>query len=225
MFYDPTFLLLIPALLLAFYAQFKVQSTFSKYSQVANSRGYTGAQVAKYILDDRRLTDVQIDSISGQLTDNYDPRDKKLHLSPSVYSGNSVAALGVAAHEVGHALQHAAGYAPLQIRNSIVSISNFGSGLAFPLFFLGIFMGLPFLMDIGIVLFSLAVIFTVLTLPVEFNASNRAIKILSDGNYLTKQEVPMAKAVLSAAALTYVASATMAVLNLIRLIILRNQRD
>lgn len=225
MYYDPTFILLIPALLLAFYAQFKVQSTFARFSQITNSRGYTGAQVAKYILDDRRLTDVQIDSIEGQLSDNYDPRDKKLHLSQSVYSGNSVAALGVAAHEVGHALQHAAGYAPLQIRNSIVPISNFGTGLAFPLFFLGIFTGMPFLMDIGIILFSLAVIFTVLTLPVEFNASNRAIKILADSNYLTAKEIPMAKAVLSAAALTYVASATMAVLNLIRLIMLRNQRD
>ena len=225
MYYDPTFLLLIPAMLLAFYAQFKVQSTFAKFSQVANSRGYTGAQVAKYILDDRRLTEVQIEPIEGKLTDNYDPRDKKLHLSQSVYNGNSVAALGIAAHEVGHALQHAAGYAPLKIRNSIVPITNFGSGLAFPLFFLGIFMSLPFLMDLGIILFSLAVAFTVLTLPVEFNASNRAIKILADGHYLTDQEIPMAKAVLSAAALTYVASATMAILNLLRLIMLRNQRD
>jgi len=225
MFYDPTFLLLIPALLLAFYAQFKVQNTFAKFSKITNSRGYSGAQVAKYILDDRRLTDVKIDSIAGELTDNYDPRDKKLHFSQSVYSGNSVASLGIAAHEVGHALQHAAGYTPLKIRNSIVPVSNFGSGLAFPLFFLGIFMGLPFLMDIGIILFSLAVVFTVLTLPVEFNASQRAIKILADGNYLTAKEIPMAKAVLSAAALTYVASATMAVLNLLRLIMLRNQRD
>jgi len=225
MFYDPTFLLLIPALLLAFYAQFKVQNTFAKFSKITNSRGYTGAQVAKYILDDRRLTDVKIDSIAGELTDNYDPRDKKLHLSQSVYSGNSVASLGIAAHEVGHALQHAAGYTPLKIRNSIVPVSNFGSGLAFPLFFLGIFMGLPFLMDIGIILFSLAVVFTVLTLPVEFNASQRAIKILAEGNYLTAKEIPMAKAVLSAAALTYVASATMAVLNLLRLVMLRNQRD
>ncbi len=225
MYYDPTFLLLIPAMLLAFYAQFKVQGTFAKFSQVANSRGYTGAQVAKYILDDRRLTEVQIEPIEGKLTDNYDPRDKKLHLSQSVYNGNSVAALGIAAHEVGHALQHAAGYAPLKIRNSIVPITNFGSGLAFPLFFLGIFMSLPFLMDLGIILFSLAAAFTVLTLPVEFNASNRAIKILADGHYLTDQEIPMAKAVLSAAALTYVASATMAILNLLRLIMLRNQRD
>jgi hypothetical protein len=225
MLYDPTFLLLIPALLFAFYAQFKVQNTFAKFSKITNSRGYTGAQVAKYILDDRRLTDVKIDSIAGELTDNYDPRDKKLHLSQSVYSGNSVASLGIAAHEVGHALQHAAGYAPLKIRNSIVPVSNFGSGLAFPLFFVGIFLGLPFLMDIGIILFSLAVVFTVLTLPVEFNASQRAIKILADGNYLTTKEIPMAKAVLSAAALTYVASATMAVLNLLRLIMLRNQRD
>jgi hypothetical protein len=225
MFYDPTFLLLIPALLLAFYAQFKVQNTFAKFSKITNSRGYSGAQVAKYILDDRRLTDVKIDSIAGELTDNYDPRDKKLHFSQSVYSGNSVASLGIAAHEVGHALQHAAGYTPLKIRNSIVPVSNFGSGLAFPLFFLGIFMGLPFLMDIGIILFSLAVVFTVLTLPVEFNASQRAIKILAEGNYLTAKEIPMAKAVLSAAALTYVASATMAVLNLLRLVMLRNQRD
>jgi hypothetical protein len=223
--YDPTFILLIPAVLLALYAQFKVQSTFAKFSKVENSRGYTGAQVARYILDDRRLSDVQIESIEGNLSDHYDPRSKKLRLSASVYGSRSVAALGVAAHEVGHALQDATAYAPLKFRNSIVPVSSFGSNLAFPLFFVGILVNSPLLMDLGIILFSLAVVFTVITLPVEFNASNRALKILAGSRYLNEKEVPMAKQVLSAAALTYVAATAMAILNLVRLLMLRSQRD
>ncbi len=225
MYYDSTFLLLIPAFLLAMYAQFKVQSTFAKYKKVACSRGYTGAQIARYILDDNRLTDVQIVLTQGELTDNYDPRTKKLNLSQSVYGSNSVAAIGVAAHEVGHAIQDAKAYAPLKLRGGLVPVTNLGTTLAFPLFILGLFAGIPRLMDVGIILFSVAVVFSVVTLPVEFNASARAIRALSDGRFLNEKEVPMAKAVLNAAALTYVAATAMAVLNLVRLLMLRSQRD
>lgn len=225
MFYDPTFLLLIPALLLALYAQFKVQSTYAKYSKVANIRGYTGAQVARYILDDYRLRNISVEQVGGELTDHYDPRTQKLSLSQSVYGSNSVAALGVAAHEAGHAIQDAKAYAPLKIRNGLVPVTNLGTTLAFPLFLLGLFMGYPIFMDLGIVLFSLAVVFSVITLPVEFNASRRAIQVLANGHFLNAKELPMAKEVLNAAALTYVAATAMAVLNLVRLLMLRSQRD
>lgn len=226
MFYnDPTFLLVIPALLLALYAQWKVKSTYEKYSQVPCSRGYTGAQVARYILDDYRLQNISVEPTPGELTDHYDPRTQKLCLSQGIYGSNSVAAVGVAAHEAGHALQDAKAYAPLKIRNGLVPVTNLGTTLAFPLFILGMFAGLPQLMDIGIILFALAVVFSIVTLPVEFNASSRAIRVLADGNFLTEKELPMAKAVLNAAALTYVAATAMAVLNLVRLLALRGQRD
>ena len=225
MFYDPTFLLIIPALLLALYAQFKVQSTYAKYSKVANIRGYTGAQVARYLLDDYRLQNISVEQVEGELSDHYDPRAQKLSLSQSVYGSNSVAALGIAAHEAGHAIQDAKAYAPLKIRNGLVPITNLGTTLAFPLFLLGLFMGYPLFMDLGIVLFSLAVVFSVITLPVEFNASRRAIQVLANGHFLNEKELPMAREVLNAAALTYVAATAMAVLNLVRLLMLRSQRD
>ncbi|MDD5382648.1 MAG: zinc metallopeptidase [Candidatus Margulisbacteria bacterium] len=225
MYYDSTFLLLIPALLLAFYAQWKVKSTFEKYSKVSCAKGYSGAQVARHILDENNLQNSAVEQIAGQLTDHYDPRVMKLRLSDPVYNSNSVAALGVAAHEAGHAIQDAKGYVPIKLRNGMVPAANLGSTLAFPLFILGIFAGIPQLMDIAIILFSLALAFSVLTLPVEFNASRRAIKVLADGHFLTTEELPKAKAVLNAAALTYVASTTMAVLNLVRLLMLRGQRD
>jgi len=222
---DITFLLIIPAVLLALYAQFKVKSTFNQYAQVKAQRGYTGGQLAKYILDDLRMSDIKIVPTSGSLTDNYDPRTKTLNLSQDVYSSQSVAALGVTAHEIGHAVQDAKAYLPLKLRNSFVPAANLGSTLAFPLFFIGIIAGLPQLMDIGIVFFALAVAFSIITLPVELNASSRALKILANGRYLTETELPMAKKVLSAAALTYVAATAMAILNLVRLLILRGSRD
>jgi Zn-dependent membrane protease YugP len=225
MFYDPTFLLLLPAIALAIYAQFKVQSTYAKYSKVPTSGNLTGAAAGRKFLNEAGLYDVPVESIPGQLTDNYDPTKKKLNLSQGVFDGNSVAAVGIAAHEVGHAIQHANSYFPLQIRNNIVPIANVGTMLAWPLFLLGLFMSSQPLMDLGIILFSLAVVFTVLTLPVEFNASERAVKILSAGGSLTTEEVSQAKQVLSAAALTYVAATAMAVLNLVRLLALRNSRD
>ncbi len=225
MFYDPTFILLIPAVLLAVYAQWKVKSTYDKFSQVRCSRGYTGAQVARYILDDYRLQKIEVVPTGGDLTDNYDPRTGKLNLSQSVYGSSSVAAIGVAAHEAGHAIQDAKSYVPLKLRNGLVPVTNLGTMLAFPLFLLGLVASVPLFMDLGIVLFSLAVVFSIVTLPVEFNASRRAIRVLADGNFLTAQELPMAKAVLDAAALTYVAATAMALLNLARLLILRSQRD
>jgi uncharacterized protein len=222
---DPTFLLLIPAMLLAFYAQWKVKSTFDRYSKIACARGYTGAAVARYILDDYRLQNIAVEATPGNLTDNYDPRDRKLRLSDPVYNSNSIAAIGVAAHEAGHAIQDAKGYAPIKLRNGMVPVTNLGSTLAFPLFLLGMFASIPMFMDIGIILFSLAVVFSILTLPVEFNASSRAIRVLADGHFLNERELPGARAVLNAAALTYVASTAMAVLNLVRLLMLRNSRD
>jgi len=222
---DPTFILLIPAFILALYAQFKVKATFEKYSKVDASRGMSAAQVSRELLDNAGLTSVPVSQVEGELSDHYDPRDKTLHLSSSVYNSGSVAAIGVAAHEVGHAIQDAKSYAPLAARNNFVPVANFGSQLSIPMFFMGLIFSFPMLMDIGIIAFSLAVAFQVITLPVEFNASSRAIKILSDGRYLTADEIPMAKAVLNAAALTYVAATAMAVLNLVRLIALRNERD
>ncbi|MBU0629560.1 MAG: zinc metallopeptidase [Candidatus Margulisbacteria bacterium] len=224
-YYDWTLILLLPAMILAFYAQFKVKSTFAKYSNVSSRKGITGASAAQSILNSAGLAEVAVKETPGELSDHYDPRDKTLYLSQEVYRSTSVASLGVAAHEAGHAVQDARSYAPLKMRNGMVPISNLGTTLAFPLFFLGILFSYKPLMDIGIVFFSLAVFFSVVTLPVEFDASRRAIKVLAEGGYLTEAEVPMARSVLNAAALTYIAAAAMAILNLVRLLALRNQRD
>jgi hypothetical protein len=226
MFYpfDPTFVLLIPAIILALYAQFKVQSAYSEFSKVPSKSGLTGAQMGRKLLDDSGLSSIGIEEIPGNLTDNYDPRDKILHLSQGVYGNDSVAAIGIVAHEVGHALQDSKAYVPLKIRSGLVPAASIGSQLAIPLFFIGLLFSYPTLMDIGIIVFSIAVAFTIITLPVEFNASHRAIQMLSTGKYIEKDEVPMAKKVLDAAALTYVAATAMAVLNLIRLIALRGER-
>ena len=223
--YDPTFVLLIPAIILAIYAQFKVQSTYAEMSRVRSKKGLTGAEAGRKLLDDAGLSKIDIKQIEGNLTDNYDPRDKTLHLSEGVFNSDSIASFGIVAHEVGHAVQDKKAYAPLQIRAGLVPVANIGSQLAIPLFFLGLIFGSPKLMDIGIIAFSIAVAFTIITLPVEFNASKRAIAMLSDGKYLTQDEIPMAKKVLDAAALTYVAATAMAVLNLIRLLALRGSRE
>ena len=201
------------------WAQFKVKSTFRKYDGFVARNGATADQVARDILQ-RGGLDVTVEHVRGNLTDHYDPRDQALNLSDTVHSSRSLAAIGVAAHEAGHAFQHAQAYAPLQIRASLVPVANFGSMLAFPLVIGGIFLNTPFLAEIGVVLFSFAVLFGLVTLPVEFNASRRAIAILKDGGYLTAEELPAAKKVLDAAAWTYVASALMAVLSLVRLLII-----
>ena len=224
-FYDSTMLLLIPGIILALYAQSKVKSTFERFSKVASAKRMTGAEVAKAILVSEGLEHVNVEMISGKLSDHYDPRQKVLRLSPEVYQGSSLASLGVAAHETGHAIQHAAGYWPLNIRHSLVPVANFGSTLAFPLFFIGLLLPGTGLIKIGIYLFSAVVLFQIVTLPVEFNASRRAVAILGGQGYITSSEIAGTKSVLDAAALTYVAAALVGLLNLLRLILMSRGRD
>jgi len=224
-FYDPTFLLLLPALAFAFWAQWKVKSTFARYTRQPSEAGYTGAQVAKGILNDANLGRVGVDAVAGQLTDHYDPASKQVNLSESNFAQRSVASLAVAAHEVGHALQDRDGYQPMIWRAKLLPAARIGSTGAFPLFFIGMLFGQGvgvFMMDLGIAFFAAALLFHVVTLPVEFNASRRALALLEGQGFLASREIPAAKAVLNAAALTYVASATMALVNLLRLILLRN---
>ena len=222
---DITYLLLIPALILSVYAQGKVNSTFNRYLKVQSKKGYTGAQVARRILDENGLYEVPIQLINGNLSDHYDPGKRVLRLSNAVYNSSSVASLGVAAHEVGHAIQHATGYTPLRVRNSIAPIASFGSQTAWFLFFIGLIFSAPSLMDLGIIFFLAAVIFQVVTLPVEFNASSKAIALLKSNGLITSGEVEPVRKVLGAAALTYVAAMATAVLQLLRLLILRGNRD
>ncbi|HBE78882.1 MAG TPA: peptidase [Firmicutes bacterium] len=227
MFFDWTFFLLIPAVILAIYAQVKVKSTFNKFLEVPAASGRTGAQVARELLDRNHLSDVPVELTPETLSDHYDPRTRVLRLSPEVYHGRSLASLGVAAHETGHAVQHSLEYVPLTVRNAIFPIASFGSNLGYILFFIGlIFGGNTFLLDLGIILFSFFVFFTVLTLPVEFNASSRAMVMLTDGGHLSRgEEEAGARKVLSAAALTYVAAAAMAILQLVRMLLIRGNRD
>ena len=220
-FNDPTILMLIPALLFAFWAQMRIKSAYSKYSKVKSSYGYSGAQVAERILQQNGIYDVEVEPVSGKLSDHYDPKSKKVRLSEENYQGNSLAALAIAAHEVGHAIQHKNAYTPLVIRHSILPVTNIASFAAFPLFLAGMFLSYPMLMDLGIIFFGAVVLFHLVTLPVEFNASNRALVALKNNGYLLETELSAGKKVLNAAALTYVAAAAMALLNLIRLIILR----
>jgi len=223
--YDPTLLFLIPAIILSVWAQFKVKHTFNRYSKVNAASGMTGAELAKRLLQDHGLHQVTIEEIGGELSDHYDPRSYVLRLSSGVARSKSVASLGVAAHEVGHAVQHQKAYQPFQIRRAIAPVVGFGSKMAFPLIFIGLIMSLPMLFDVGIVLFSGAVLFQLITLPVEFNASGHALAILKNRGYLAAEEVKDAKKVLNAAALTYVAATAVAVLQLIRLLVLRNTRE
>ncbi len=203
----------------------KVKSTFAQYNRVRSQGGMTGAQVARNILRSNNVDDVEVEETGGVLSDHYDPRVKKLRLSSEIYRSSSVAALGVAAHEAGHAIQHHAGYAPLHVRNGIFPIANFGSRFAFPLFIIGFLFRSGTMMDIGIWLFLGAVIFQLITLPVEFNASGRALIQLESGGYLGRDEIGAARKVLNAAALTYVAATAVAVMHLVRLLILRGASD
>jgi uncharacterized protein len=229
--FDPTWILLIPALIFALWAQWRVQHTYNKMMQVRAANGMTGQAMARAIMTRNGISDVTIEETGGVLSDHYDPASKKVRLSSPVYQGDSLASIAVAAHEIGHVLQHKEGYAPLAIRSAIVPIANFGSTLAFPLFFIGFIFNRNFgqfsnlLMDLGILFFSGAVAFQMVTLPVEFNASKRAMAQLTETGALAPQEVGMAKKVLDAAALTYVAAAAMAALQLLRLIVLRRSRD
>jgi Zn-dependent membrane protease YugP len=224
MIYDPTLILVLPALFFAMYAQFRVNSTFSRFLRERSYAGFTGYQVARRILDDNGLQDVQVERVAGKLSDHYDPRTNTVRLSGDVYSGTSVAAVGVAAHEVGHAVQHATKYAPLGFRTSLFSVASIGSQMAMPLFFLGFLFSFDVLMLVGIWFFIAALGFQLVTLPVEFNASKRALGFLDSGGYLNKTEVPKAKAVLNAAALTYVAAVAVSATQLLRLLVLRGQR-
>jgi Zn-dependent membrane protease YugP len=229
MFFDPTFLLLIPALIFALWAQWKVQHTYQRFSKVQASNGRSGREMALSIMSRNGVADVKVEEVGGMLSDHYDPRVKAVRLSQHNYREHSIASIAVAAHEVGHVLQHAQGYFPLQIRTLLAPVAGFGSMLAFPLFFVGLLFNIPgispLLMDLGILFFTGAVLFQVVTLPVEFDASKRALAQLTSSGAVMPQEVSQAKQVLDAAALTYVAAAAMAALQLLRLILLRNSRD
>ena len=226
--FDWTYLVfIVPCVILSLFCQFKVQSNFSKYSQIPNSRRMTGAQAAEYVLRHNGVTGVVIEHVSGSLTDHFDPRSNVIRLSDSVYSSMSVAAIGVAAHEAGHAVQHANGYIPNKIRSAILPIANIGSKLSWILIIIGLIFYArigTILLYIGIILFSASVLFTVATLPVEFDASRRALRCFRESNLLVGEEYNGAKKVLQAAAMTYVASAITAVMQLLRLIFIAGRR-
>lgn len=228
---DPWYILVIIAFIFSMVAQTKVSGTFNKYSRVGNKKGLTGAQVATQMLQGAGIYDVSVQRVAGNLTDHYDPRTKTLRLSQGVYDSTSVAALGVAAHETGHAIQHDVGYAPLGLRSMLVPLANFGSRMAMPLILIGFLFsaavgfGGSTLITLGILFFSLSVAFTLITLPVEFNASRRAIRILAEDGYLGAEEIGGAKKVLSAAAMTYVAAAFAAVAQLLRLVAIFGRRN
>ncbi len=218
---DPTYILIIIAAIISLIAQGLVKSTFSRYSKVAGARGITGAQAAEIILRANGINDVTVQRVSGSLTDHYDPRTKTVNLSETVYNKTSVAAVGVAAHECGHAIQHDVGYVPLTFRSALVPVANIGSQLSWVFIILGLILSYNHtLITIGILMFSLAVLFQLVTLPVEFNASSRALEQLEAQGILDRGEIGGTRKVLSAAALTYVASAAAAILQLLRLIIL-----
>ncbi|MCI6653584.1 MAG: zinc metallopeptidase [Ruminococcus sp.] len=226
--FDWTYIVLIlPCFILSMICQIKVKSNFSKYSNVPNRRGMTGAQAAQYVLNQYGVTGVRIEPTSGSLTDHFDPRTNVIRLSESVYNVASVAAVGVACHEAGHAVQHATGYVPNKIRGAIVPAARIGSNLGWILFLIGLFLPTQysFVLWLGIIFFSLSVLFTVVTLPVEFDASRRALKCIRDTNLLATDEYVGTKKVLQAAAMTYVAAAATALLQLLRLIIIANRRD
>ena len=222
---DATLLLLIPAVILALWAQMRISSTFRRYSQVSSARGMRASEAARRLLDRFGLNHVAVERVPGSLTDHYDPRSKVLRLSDDVYGSTSIAAIGVAAHEAGHAVQDLQGYAPLRIRNAIVPVTNLGSTLAMPLFFLGIIMRIPALMDLGILLFAGILVFHLVTLPVEFDASSRALRLLGETQVLGTAEIAGARRVLNAAALTYVAATVMAAVQLLRLLLLRGRDE
>lgn len=220
-FFDPTYILIIIGIVITLLASARVKSTFAKYSRVRSRAGLTGAQAAQRILQNSGIYDVSIERVSGGLTDHYDPRTKVLRLSDSVYGQDSLAAIGVAAHECGHALQHQDSYAPLALRSALVPVANIGSMAAWPVIILGVVLSYnSFLINLGIILFSAAVVFQLITLPVEFNASKRAIARLSETGVLYGDELGQSKKVLDAAALTYVAAAASTILALLRMILL-----
>ena len=230
---DTTILVLIPAMIFAFWAQIRVNSTFKKYAKVPSRRGLTGAEAARRVLDANGLRHVTVERVHGHLTDHFDPKAGVIRLSDATYASTSVAAIGVAAHEAGHAVQHAEGYVPIKVRSAIIPLTRFGSFLAMPLFLIGLLMGSgsylgygigTIFMVTGILFFSFSTLFQLVTLPTEFNASARAMKALEDGGLLAADELPAAKATLSAAAMTYVAALASSLASLLRLILIFNRR-
>ena len=219
--FDMTYLVLVlPAVIFAFWAQMNVKTTFSKYTKVATKHGLTGAMAARRILDANGLSNVRIAQVAGDLTDHFNPKDNTVYLSQTVHSVSSAAAVGVAAHEAGHAVQYAVGYTPMKVRAAIIPITNIGSGLAIPLVLLGIVLSFPTLAYIGVLAFGLSTLFQLVTLPVEFNASNRAMTALTTSGTLDGDELKSARKVLTAAALTYVAALAVSLANLLRLFLL-----
>ena len=227
MYFDPTYMLVLIGVVICLAASAKMRSTFSRYSRIRNHSGMTGREVAEQVLHRAGIYDVRVEHVSGNLTDHYDPRSKVLRLSDATYGSASVAAVGVAAHECGHAIQHATGYAPLAFRSALVPVANFGSTIAWPLILIGLLFNSQssvLFLNLGILAFSLAVLFQIVTLPVEFNASSRAIRMLSGNGMLYEDEVQATRKVLTAAALTYVAGAASAILQLLRIILIANSR-
>ena len=224
-YYDWTYILVLIGVVLSLFASSQVKGTFAKYSKIRSYSGMTGREAAEQILRRNGIYDVQVTHIAGNLTDHYDPRNKTLALSDPVYNSTSVAAIGVAAHECGHAIQHQKGYGPLVLRSTLVPAANIGSSLSWPIFVAGLIFSMRPLLMLGILMFGLAVIFQLVTLPVEFNASSRAIRILEGNGMLGESEITGAKKVLRAAAMTYVAAALMSILQLIRLIAISNRNN
>ena len=223
--YDPYYwMILVPAMLIALFAQLKVSSTFNRYDRVRSARGCTGAQAAEAVLRQHGVTDVRIERVGGRLTDHYDPRSNVIRLSDAVYASNSVAAMGVAAHEAGHAVQYAVGYGPIRLRNAIIPVCNFGSQLSISLIVIGLFLYSQPLFGLGVILFGVAVVGQVVTLPVEFNASRRALESLEGGYLLDDEELRGARKVLSAAAMTYVAALLVSLAQLLRFVLAFNGR-
>lgn len=225
-FYDNYYLMfVVPAILISIFAQYKVKSTYSKYSKVISRKGKTAYEISRIILDMNGLQNVKIEQIPGSLSDHFDPRANVIRLSDSVRNNVSVASIGVAAHEVGHAIQYAQNYAPIKLRNLVLPVANIGSQLSIPVIILGILLSFEPLISIGILLFSLVLVFQLVTLPIEFDASRRAIKTLEVNNILENDELMGSKKVLSAAAMTYVASLLVSVMQLVRLILINRRRN
>lgn len=225
MYFDWTMILVVPGLLLGLWAQYRVKAAYRKYAQVSTRRGETGAQVARDLLARSGNGNVAVTSISGDLTDHFDPRGNTLSLSTGVYGSASIAAIGIAAHECGHAMQHGGGYGLLKLRSAIVPVVNVGSNLYFPIFLAGMIFSWQPLMTVGILCFAGTLLFSLITLPVEFNASSRAMAVLEEGGYVDQEEMRGVKAVLNAAALTYVAAAISSLLQLVRLLLISRRRD
>ena len=225
LFYDYYYIILVvPALLISFIAQINVKKTYTNMAKISNARHITGAEAAMRVLSHYGINNVRIEMTRGKLTDHYDPRSNVIRLSPEVFSGSSIASVGIACHEAGHAAQHAMNYAPIKVRNVVLPVANIGSSMGFTIAIIGYFMGLELIVNIGIILFAAVVVFQFVTLPVEFNASSRALKVIGETDILYENEIPKARKVLRAAALTYVASLLVSIMSLLRLVLRTNRR-